>query len=251
MQRIPKFHRATAAARRDALVEATIASLKRHGHEGASIRRISTAAGVSIGLINHHFRSKSELIAAAYEHLALSLQASMQAEADKRSLTPRERMSGFLRASFAPELLDPDIFNVWLVFWSMVMHSPEMRAVHDRTYGRYRSILESLLGEIAASEGVPEFKLRPAAIALSALLDGLWVELSLSRSTFTPRDAIALCEDWVSALCGGALPGLRLEPGGGARTRFGTAARSRNTAAGSQVDVEGRRARRGHHRRRP
>jgi TetR/AcrR family transcriptional repressor of bet genes len=49
-------------------------------------------------------------------------------------------------------------------------------------------------------------KLRPAAIALSAVLDGLWVELSLSAATFKPREALAICEDWVDALCKGAFP---------------------------------------------
>jgi AcrR family transcriptional regulator len=60
--RTPKFHRETPAVRREALVEATLLSLKQYGHEGTSIRRISATAGVSIGLINHHFQSKSELI---------------------------------------------------------------------------------------------------------------------------------------------------------------------------------------------
>jgi AcrR family transcriptional regulator len=207
---VRKFQRATPAVRREALVEATLQSLREHGHEGASIRRISAAAGVSIGLINHHFKSKSELIAAAYDSLAVSMQNSLRAQVDNTRLTPRERLSGFFRASFAPEILDPVIFNVWLVFWSMVLHSPEMRAVHDRTYRGYRVMLESLLAGLAASGDAPAFKLPSAAIALSALLDGLWVELSLSPATFTARDAIGLCEDWTSALCAGALPGLRL-----------------------------------------
>ena len=205
---IPKFHRETPAVRREALVDATLRCLKRHGHEGVSVRRISAAAGVSIGLINHHFPSKSELVAEAYETLALSLQVSIRRQAENRSATPRDRLSGFFRASFAPELLDPALFNVWLVFWSMVAHSPDMRAVHDRTYGKYRSILESLLGQLSRTGAAPPFKLRQAGIALSALLDGLWVELSLSPGTFKPREAIALCEDWVAALCSGAFPYL-------------------------------------------
>jgi hypothetical protein len=97
---------------------------------------------------------------------------------------------------------------VWLVFWSMVAHSPEIRAVHDKTYGKYRAMLESMLGQLADSGDAPPFKLRQAAIALSALLDGLWVELSLSPTTFKPREAIALCEDWVIGLCNGAFPRL-------------------------------------------
>ena len=203
---VPKFRRATPAARREALVEATLRCLKKYGHDGVSVRRISAAAGVSIGLINHHFPSKTGLIAETYETLALSLQESLRLQAQNSAATPRARLSNFFRASFAPELLDPQLFNVWVVFWSMVAHSREIRAVHDRTYGQYRSILETLLRELVKSGAAPGLKLRPAAIALSALLDGLWVELSLSPATFKPSEAIAICEDWVNALCGGALP---------------------------------------------
>jgi hypothetical protein len=131
----------------------------------------------------------------------------MRAVADQQVL-PRERLRRFFQASFSPEILDPAVFNVWLVFWSMVKHSPEMRAVHKRTYRRYRSMLEGFLGEVAAAGAVPRFDLRLAAVALSALLDGLWIELSLSPATFKPADAMALCDDWVGALCGGALPRL-------------------------------------------
>ena len=203
---VPKFRRATPALRRGALVEATLRCLKKYGHEGVSVRRISAAAGVSIGLINHHFPSKTGLIAEAYETLALSLQNSLRSQAENSAATPRARLSNFFRASFAPELLDPQLFHVWVVFWSMAAHSREIRAVHDRTYGQYRSILEGLLAELVDSGAAPALKLRSAAIALSALLDGLWVELSLSAATFKPGEAIAICEDWVNALCGGAFP---------------------------------------------
>ena len=86
----PKFHRETPAVRREALVEATLRCLKQYGHEGVSVRRISAAAGVSIGLINHHFPSKSGLVADAYETLAISLQDSIHRQADAGAGSPRE-----------------------------------------------------------------------------------------------------------------------------------------------------------------
>src|SRR6202790_3774666 len=209
---VPKFRRATPAVRREALIEATLRCLKKYGHDGVSVRRISAAAGVSIGLINHHFPSKSGLIAETYETLALSLLDSIRQQAENKSVSPRDRLSNFFRASFAPEILDLHLFNVWLVFWSMVAHSAEIRAVHFSTYGKYRSVLESLLGQLVDSGAAPPFRPRPAAIALSALLDGFWVELSLSPTVFKPREAIALCEDWVNALCQGSFPRLLTTP---------------------------------------
>jgi TetR/AcrR family transcriptional regulator, transcriptional repressor of bet genes len=205
----PKFRREPPVARREALVEATLVCLRRFGHEGMSVRQISAQAGVSAGLINHHFPSITTLVAAAYDSLASSLLHSIRRQAHDVTKTPRERLRRFFEASFAPDLLDPALFNTWLVFWSMVSHDAEMRAVHDRTYGAYRATLESLLGQLRLDASIPAFKLRPAAIGLAALMDGLWIEASLNSRTFKPAAAVSLCEDWTNALCAGAFPGLR------------------------------------------
>src|SRR5277367_4092168 len=101
----PKFRRAPPQVRREALIEATLQCLKMYGHEGVSVRRISAAAGVSIGLINHHFPSSAGLIAETYETLARSLNEALRSEAENTAVTPRQRMSAFFRASFAPDLL--------------------------------------------------------------------------------------------------------------------------------------------------
>jgi TetR/AcrR family transcriptional regulator, transcriptional repressor of bet genes len=204
----PKFRRAPPTVRREALIDATLACLRKHGHEGASARRIAAEAGVSPGLINHHFPSVSALVAACYETLAMSLLRSIQQHARAADATPRERLRRFFQASFAPALLEPGLFNTWLVFWSMIAHDAGVRAVQERTYGAYRAALESFLGQLRRSEGVPAFRLRAAGIALSSLLDGLWIEASMNPDTFKPAQAVALCEDWINALCAGAFPSL-------------------------------------------
>src|SRR3981189_3451745 len=95
--RVPKFRRATPAVRREALIDATLRCLKKYGHGGGSVRRISAAAGVSIGLINHHFPSKAGLIAETYETLALQLQDELRSRAHNHAASPRERLSDFFR----------------------------------------------------------------------------------------------------------------------------------------------------------
>jgi TetR/AcrR family transcriptional regulator, transcriptional repressor of bet genes len=227
-EHLPKFRRAPPPLRREALVAATLACLRKFGHEGLSARRIGAEAGVSPGLINHHFPSISALVAASYETLAMSLLRSIQQHARQVDASPRERLRRFYEASFAPALLDPGLFNAWLVFWSMIAHDAGMRTVHDRTYSAYRAALEALLGELQASGGVPRFRLRPAAIALSALLDGLWIEASFDSRAFEPADAVALCEDWTNALCAGAFPSLLT---GRSPSRLGRKRRRAATAA--------------------
>jgi TetR/AcrR family transcriptional regulator, transcriptional repressor of bet genes len=194
-----KFRRESAPDRRQALIDATLSCLRTFGRDGASIRRISAHAGVSIGLINHYFPSSALLIAAAYERLATSLLDSIRPQDADVELTARERLSRFFSASFSTHVLDPTVFNAWLVFWDMVSHSPEVRAVHDKTYGAYRAALESLLGELEGARS--KLGLRQAAIGLAALLDGLWIELSLNPDTFKAQHAVALCEAWVDHVC--------------------------------------------------
>jgi AcrR family transcriptional regulator len=205
----PKFRREPPEARREKLVAATLACLRKFGHEGVSVRRISAEAGVSMGLINHHFPGIAGLVAAAYDTLATTLLAASREHALASDGEPLERLNAFFRASFAPESLDPALFRTWLVFWSLVPHSPEMRIVHDRTYGETRATLEALLGRLKRGSGVPSFRIASAAIGLAALMDGLWVELSLNPATFEADEAVALCDDWVQALAAGAFPALR------------------------------------------
>ncbi len=206
----PKFRREAPEARREELVTATLACLKRLGHEGVSVRRISAEAGVSMGLINHHFPGIDALVAAAYDSLATRLLEASRSQAADFDGAPAERLHAFFAASFAPEALDPALFRTWLVFWSLVPHSPEMRAVHDRTYAETREVLEGLLGRLRRTPEIAPFRVGAAAIGLNALMDGLWVELSLSRANFTAEEAVAFCDDWVHALASGSFPHLRV-----------------------------------------
>ena len=188
--RTPRFERQLPQQRRRALIEATIASLKRYGHDGLSIRTISSAAGVSVGLINHHFPNKDELV------------GGMQAAVARAENSPRARLRAFLEASFSPPNLDADVLAVWVVFWGLYRHSPLIQRVHHETYEGYVRLLRGMLSDLLQgrrSRG-SSIDLRLAAIGLAALLDGLWLEWCLEPGTFRPADALGLCEAWVDSL---------------------------------------------------
>jgi AcrR family transcriptional regulator len=204
----PKFRREPAEARREELIRATLSCLKKYGSAGASVRRISAEAGVSMGLINHHFSGIDTLLAAAYGSVSERLLAR-SAEVALATTEPAKSLHAFFAASFAPEVLDPALFRTWLVFWSLVPHSREMRAVRERSAAEVRALLGALLGRLQSLPGVPPFRVDTAAIGLSALMDGLWVELSLNPASFAPQEAVALCDDWVQGLIAGSFPALR------------------------------------------
>ena len=196
-----KFERHLPAARRQALVEATLDCLAREGHDGLSIRRISEQAGVSVGLINHHFPSKTALVAEAYRALHDRL-AAVLAEALARAPAPRsarKRLDRYIEASFSAPNLDPDILHIWVVFWSLSRHTPEIREVREATYAASLAGLEGLIGEALREAGKRTASAYLAAIGLTALLDGLWLEYCLNPRTFTPAEGIRLAMVWVEA----------------------------------------------------
>ena len=196
----PRFERHDADVRRRSLVEATLESLKRHGHEGLSIRRISAEAGVSIGLINHHFPNKNALVAESYRHFNSQLVAGIRAAAENAPHAPRERLHALFKATFSPPNLNRDVLAVWIVFWGLYHHSSEIQAVHDEAYGGYMSLLREPLASLQKAHGRLRLNVRLAAIGLQALLDGLWLEWCLDPDNFSPREAVSLCENWIDSL---------------------------------------------------
>ncbi|MGH8197951.1 MAG: TetR family transcriptional regulator C-terminal domain-containing protein [Steroidobacteraceae bacterium] len=196
----PRYKRRVASERRDSLVEAAIESLKHHGHEGLSVRRIAAEAGVSIGLINHHFPNKDTLVAESYRTFSQRLTDSFEAAVEAAGADPRARLRAFFRAVFSRPNLDPQVLTVWVVFWGLLQVSPEMRAVHDEEGRGYGDLLGKLLKDFAKESGRLRFDVRLATIGLTALLDGLWLEWCLDPQNFRPAEAAALCEVWIDKL---------------------------------------------------
>ena len=157
------------------------------------MRDVASRAGVSPGLIRHHFGSFGALLAESYRDVVARVDAQLDAAVEAAGADPAARMQAFLETSFSPAIVDRDLLSAWLGFWGLVRTDPAAAAVHAETFADYRRRLEALLADLS-----PGIDARMAAIGLSALLDGLWLELCLDPSTFTPAEAVALAQRWVS-----------------------------------------------------
>lgn len=177
--------RAAPETRRAELVEATARVLASHGVAGASVRVIAAAAGVSPGLVTHHFGGVERLVEATYDHVAARVSEALEAAVAQAGDAPRARLAAYLDASFTPPIADPALLATWIGFWSLAQSGAAMQASHERHYAGYRARLEALLAEA----GVVASRRRLAAIGLTALVDGLWLELCLSPGSFTPAEA--------------------------------------------------------------
>jgi AcrR family transcriptional regulator len=190
------FQRETAVVRRGALIEATIRCLGKKGADGISVRNIAAEAGVSAGLVAHHFGGIDTLIADSYRVVTDRVEGVLAKAAAAAGPDPRRQLADYVTASFQPPVLDPSLLATWVAFWRLNKSNVAVAEAHRDIYGAYRSRLEILLQAC----GLPDPALRLSAIALTALIDGLWLELCLDDSAFTADDARHIVEQALTTL---------------------------------------------------
>lgn len=192
------FRRADPDERRQSLIEATARCLAENGVGGTSVRSICTLAGVSPGLLRHYFAGVGDAIAQAYRWTGNRVAAALSEAVAQAGQDPRARLLAYLNASFRSPIADPELLSTWLAFWSMTPADPSIGALHTEIYGEFRSGIEDLIR--AFRPDLTDTRL--PAVALTALIDGLWLELSLGKAPFTPEEAEALAEKWLDCLIG-------------------------------------------------
>ncbi len=174
---------------------------------GTSVRSICARAGVSSGLLTHYFDGVDALILATYRDVGCKVSAAMEQAVRDAGDVPCDQLRAFIQANFLPPVLDADLLATWISFWSLVKSSPAIAAAHADIYAGSRARMEELLRGAAPDMAAAEVRL--AGIALTALIDGLWLELCLDPSTFTSEEAQAMAERWMMATiepaCDGAV----------------------------------------------
>jgi TetR/AcrR family transcriptional repressor of bet genes len=196
--RQPSFSRAAPDERRQSLIEATARCIADKGAAGVSVRSICTEAGVSPGLLRHYFAGVSDAIAETYRWTGQRIADALEAAVMQAGPDPRARLLAYLTGSFRPPIASPDLLASYIAFWSLTRSDQAVATVRAEIYGEYRRELEALIH--AWRPALPDARL--PAIALTALIDGLWLELSLGDAPFTRDEAESLAGKWLDALLG-------------------------------------------------
>jgi AcrR family transcriptional regulator len=192
------FTRADPDARRQSLIEATARCLAERGAAGVSVRAICAEAGVSPGLLRHYFAGVSEAIAETYRWIGEQIADALDAAVAGAGADPRARLLAYVTASFRPPIASPELLASYVALWSLTRSDPAIAAVRAEVYSDFRTGLEALIEELRPDLGGARLQ----AVALTALIDGLWLELSLGAAPFTPEEAERLAELWLDSLLG-------------------------------------------------
>lgn len=178
--------------RRRAIIEATMRCIKSYGHSGSTIERICAEAGISVGLIGHHFSSKDELMLCTYQELTNQLREETRNFVELKGGSAEDRLLAIIRSSFRGKIFNEFILTTWLGFWGAAVSSDQLRVLNKKLYSDYRRELELLLREISAEKGLA-LDAKAIALVITALIDGFWLEWALDPQAFSAKKAEKCC----------------------------------------------------------
>lgn len=176
------------------LIEATLECIAELGIQGTSVRAVAAKAGVSNGLIRHHFDAKANLILAAYRRTIALITTNSMRELNATEGTPHARLRRFIVATLDTPASNARLLSLWATFVSQSRVDPQIAAIREESYLALRRATEPLIAAVFAAEGrrLSVEEVETTTITVHAMLDGLWIEAGLSQSPDDLERLIAL-----------------------------------------------------------
>ena len=180
--------------RRAELSVAAFEAVIEYGLRRTTLDKVGDKAGLSKGVVLHHFKDKSALLAAVFRR-SNSLLSESVIELYKYAETPYERLWAIIVANFFGSIFNHRVCQAWVSLISEVPHNHECQRIqianNNRISSNFRHELKHLLN--------PE-ETRAASKQLGLLIDGLWMRGGLSAEPIESSTAISDMEFALSKL---------------------------------------------------
>lgn len=175
------------------MIRATIRSVAKNGLADTTMSTVAREAGLSQGIINLHFQSKDRLLVETLRYIADEYKTSWEKALDGAGPSPAERLAALVEVDFNMPVCDRNKLAVWFAFWGESKSRPTYRklcAARDIQYRKELGALCQLLIEEGGYQGLDAMVL---ATGLSAMTEGLWLDLLISPRSITREQARNIC----------------------------------------------------------
>jgi len=209
----------TADQRRAQILDAALDIISERGYAETRIADVAEGAGVSPALVIYYYKTKDQLLTEAirhYEDTWFALGQARIANLPTAAARLEEIVAMTCLADAGPELNDS--WQLWLDFWAQAARNKAIADVRQTSDEQWRNAIAAL---VRTGQDAGEFSdVEPAsfAVCLSALLDGLTVQLALGDPVVDGARAFELTMRFVAGQLGfGWNPGRarsRHNPGG-------------------------------------
>lgn len=177
------------------LIKAAIRALGRYGSANISVRHIAAEAGVSAGLVTHHFGGVENLLAEATMDLGELMLRQLDHRTDAAGPEAHERLEAHVAAWFHPTLLEKTTLLALLAIEGLVPTMPAVAAAHSDLSSKTRTRIANLLEAC-----FPDADHGLSAASLMAIIKGL--RMGLVHENGGDREFALQCvvRTWVPAL---------------------------------------------------
>lgn len=157
--------------RRAELSKAAFEAVVLYGLRGTTLEKVGEIAGVSKGVVLHHFKDKSSLLEAVIRRTNGMLSTSL-VELYRHADTPYERLWAVIIANFHESIFNQAVCQAWVSLMAEVPHNRECQRVQIANYARVSSNFAHELKTF-----LPRTEAKIIARRLNLLIDGIWVRV--------------------------------------------------------------------------
>ena len=175
--------------RRQQLIEATLESLALNGISGTTMAAVTGRAGLSMGIVSLHFKSKDNLLNATLRHLSEEIRNAWVNIHRDQTLSVTERLSGIVAASFDSNISSVTKIAVWFAFFGEEKYRQVYRDIVEEFDDERTDAIEGLCAEIIKDGGYKNISPGMLATTIECLCDGLWLNMILYPDWLTSEAA--------------------------------------------------------------
>ncbi len=181
------------------LIDAAIEAIGRHGFSGLSVSRLAEYSGLARGMVNLHFHRKDKLLHEVLKHLADAYRASWQAAIASAPEDPADRLWALIEHDVVRKDHEDRTLIAWLAFRQEAITNPSYRPLCDTREAAFFATVKSACAAIIKDGGY-DIKPDVAALGITFLLEGLWLDWALDPERYRPRIGRAVCEAHLAAI---------------------------------------------------
>ena len=198
--------KASKETRRLQLIEATIDSLAKRGYSETTMADVADGAGLSRGIVNFHFESKDKLLVATLQYMADEYSAHWRASLSKAGPEAARQLAALVASDFDRAICTKRKLAAWCAFWGEAKSRPTYQSLCGARDAAYQNVFIDLCTTLKR-EGGYAFDPSATALALSAMLEGLWLRLMMGTEEVTRESALHAANEFLRAVFPRHFPG--------------------------------------------
>ncbi|MFC9488655.1 TetR/AcrR family transcriptional regulator [Streptomyces hydrogenans] len=189
-----------AEQRRGEILNAAEKLLATHGFDALRLRDVSEAAGVSIGLIQHHFATRDDLLLETMR-VASERRAQQWRELARSAASPAAQVRALIEGAIG----DHHRCVIWIETCAAATRHPELLGDVRSTQEAWHSAITEALTDAVQDGSVPA-DVSPGATAelLIRLIDGFMLDAAVGTASATDAEQrLALLKESAARILGG------------------------------------------------